>query len=104
MATVEQKPQFAVESEADTLLNRLSDVMAHFVLERAAKAATHTTKSGVPVVTEEDVKKTLISLDTLLETMCSEDEYKSDAKNAFRVWQQILRAALAPSETHAPTD
>jgi hypothetical protein len=99
MATVAERPEYAIESQADTLLNRLSGKVASLVLSQAAQNTPHRTTNGVPLVTAEDIRNTAQSLARFLEEARKKEDHPSEVRDILLNWESALKAAL-----NAPPD
>jgi hypothetical protein len=75
MATVEHEhsTDFAIESQADTLLSQFSDSISNVMLRLALSRSTRRTSDGRPVITSDDVIATARVLSEALERIAPDD-------------------------------
>lgn len=105
MATIEKSADFAIESKADSLLNRLSGKVADMVLEVAAHTTTNRTKTDMPLVTEGDIVNSVVALARALEEIEGKTDLPSQVRDALRhlrMMAQSLQAEPRDGKAAAP--
>jgi thioredoxin-like negative regulator of GroEL len=83
VAVADKPADFAIDTNADAMLTRVSGAMANIILHLASQNTQNKTKSGLKLVTEKDVADSAEALSQALEGIEERTDVPATAKEAI---------------------
>lgn len=90
MAVADKAADFAIETEADALITRVSGAVANVILRMASQKTKRKTKNGLPLVTVPDIVESARALSQALSGVEGFD-LSAEAKDALLEMRRIAQ-------------